>query len=114
VTEVKSFTGRWSAVLAPLTVGVGVVSTVAFLLVFRTDAECDWRSTTHAVANWLFAVGLALAVVGVVLAVVGALTSRQRWLWIVAAVGLAVPTLYVVAGIVAPGGSPLLGGHCSD
>jgi hypothetical protein len=114
MTEVKSFAGRWPAVLAPLVVGAGVISTVAFLLVLRTDSYCDWRGSTRDVAGWLFLVGLVLAVLGVIIAVVGALTTRQRWLWIVAAVGLAVPTLWLVVAIVAAGGSHPFGAYCSD
>ena len=113
MTEVRSFTGRWPAVLAPVIVGAGVLSTAAFLVVLRSDSVCDWQGSTKQVAGWLFVVGLGLAVVGVVLAVVGALTTRLRWLWIVAAVGLAVPTLWLVVAIMAAGGSHPLG-YCSD
>ncbi len=97
MTEVRAFEGRWTAVLAPLLVGVGVAVTVAFLLVARTDARCDWQGSVDEVAGWLMVVGLGLSVLGTVVAVVAAVTTRRLWLWVVAVIGLAVPTLYLVA-----------------
>jgi hypothetical protein len=114
VTEVKAFAGRWSAVLAPLVVGIGVVATGAFVLVARTDARCDWRGSTDEVAGWLMVVGLGLSIIGTVAAVVAALSTRRLWLWAVAMVGLAVPTLYLVAWWMAGSGYNWLLHTCSD
>jgi hypothetical protein len=114
VTEVRAFAGRWSAVLAPLIVGVGAVCTDAFVLVARTDARCDWQGSVDEVAGWLMVVGLGLAVLGTVIAVVAALATGRLWLWVVAMVGLAVPTLYLVAWWMAGSGYNWLLHTCSD